>query len=469
MRRKKPWTHCLIGFFTAIGLTACATDNPNNYITYYWYDADDTLLFEETLKIGVTPTNFALPQDSDKWDYIEWKNSETTNKKVAYRVPKNSYFVGNVFQIIIQDLGEQPVATGSAFVFDSDGWFITNAHVMEDAYYAQAIFNIPNDKTGESFTYLNINSGTYYDIDKDVYIGKIENYNSIKSYYKDIEINSTYEIGESTYSIGYPNSSSELMIESGVITETWSDIYEKLYSGNSYICSSSYIAPGSSGGILTNNNLEVIGITTLGWVNNKNQFISGASISAFNFNNLLKNTNNKNLKTLQNRFHKDEKVYIGYFNEAKNDEQRGLTEKIYFDDGSLAYKYKWEDEGLNDNNLAFSYTESLLLATDAWMSYNSEYYWENGGRRTISFYGYYDHQNGFINFKFEFKYTWNDGKYYTVECSNINYSSNIALTLNHCVVNHSYSYTPSDENITYAKEQFNYIYEWLIKNMDKFK
>lgn len=441
----------------------------DNDVHYIWYDADMSVIFEEYIEEGQKPTSITLPDDTEKWDYIEWIDGDADNIYCAYRIPQETYFLGNVFQIIVMDLGEVPIATGSAFVFNDQGWFITNAHVMEDAYYAQAIFNIPNNATGESFTYLNINEGTYYHIDKDIYIGKIDNYSTISSYYNDISIDLTYEIGEITYSIGYPHSSTELVIEEGVVTERWSDLYEKLYSGNSYICSSSYIAPGSSGGILTNENLEVIGITTLGWTDKNDNFISGAAISAFNFNNLLQNTNGKDLISLQERFHKNEKVYIGYFNEAKADEANGLTEKFFFEDGSLAYVYEWEDEGVNNNDLAFSTTETLLVGTDGWMSYNGEYYWSDGGRRTISFYGYYDHQKGFDNFKFEFKYEWSDGSYYTVECSNINYSPTIALTLNRCVVNHSYSYTPSDENITYAKEQFNFIYEWLTEDMARFE
>ena len=436
---------------------------------YVWYDADGLLLYEENEKNDLNPTDPPLPLDNDKWDYIEWQVSENQGEKIAYRIPKISYFIGNVFQIVVQNLGEQPVSTGSAFVFNSEGWFITNAHVMEDAYYAQAIFNIPNSTTGESFTYLSINTGTYYHLDKDIYIGKIDNYSSIKSHYKEIPIDLTYEIGEETYSVGYPLSSTELIIKEGKVTESWSDLYEKLYSGNSYICSSSYIAPGSSGGILTNENLEVIGITTLGWTDENDSFISGAAISAFNFNNLLQNTNEKDLISLQERFHKNEKVYIGYFNEAKADEANGLTEKFFFEDGSLAYVYEWEDEGVNNNDIAFSSTSTLLVGTDGWMSYNGEWYWSDGGRRTISFYGYYDHQKGFDNFKFEFKYEWSGGIYYTVECSNINYSPTISLTLNRCVVNHSYSYTPPEENITYAKEQFNVIYEWLTEDMARFE
>lgn len=446
----------------ALVMIVTVTSCGNVERTYKWYDSDGTLLFKETVEMGESPTRYKLPEDTEKWDYIEWRYGRNQEELFAYRIPQNSYFVGNVFQIIIQDLAEQPIATGSAFVFNSDGWFVTNAHVMEDAYYAQAIFNIPNNETGESFTYLNINSGTYYHLDKDIYIGKIEGYNSLESYYKEFTVNSTYKTGEKTYSIGYPNSSTELNINEGRVTETWSNIYDKLYSGNSYICSSSYIAPGSSGGILVNEKFEVIGITTLGWTDENDEFISGAAISAFNFNNLLQNTNEQELISLQERFHNDEKAFIGLLNDMKADEADGETKKILFDDGSLAYEYEYSEEINNGNDLDYSKAVSLLVATDGWIRYSTEFYWSNGDRRIIAFYGYYDHQKGFVNFKYEFKYNWSDGNYYTVKCNNINYSPNVSLTLNQCFVDdHSNNYTPSDENITYAREQFNYIYEEL--------
>lgn len=438
-------------------------------ITYYWYDADGSLLYEEQASRFAKPTNHALPPDSDKWDYTAWKTGNKKTETIACRTPKSSYFAGNVFQIIVKNLGEQPVATGSAFVFNSDGWFVTNAHVMKDAYYAEAIFNIPNSSTGESYTYLDINSGTYYHSDKDIYIGKIENYSAIDSNYNDIPLNLSYTIGEKTYSVGYPNSSIEIAIHEGKVTESWSDLYEKLYSGNSYICSSSFIAHGSSGGILVNDNLEVIGITTLGWTDKNDKFISGAAISAFNFNNLVQNANDNDLITLQERFHKDEKSYIGYFNEAKDDEAIGKATRVYFDDGSFAYEYSWSDSGTNKNELDYAVTKKLTVGTDLWISWHEECCWSSGDRRTISFYGYYDPQNEFQNFIYEFKYTWANGVYYTVTCSKINYSPTLSLTLNNCSVNHSYSYSPTQSNIEYAKQQFNRLYEWLTEDMARFE
>ena len=105
-----------------------------------------------------------------------------------------------------------------------------------------------------------------------------------------------------------------------------------------------------------------------------------------------------------------------------------------------------------------------MVGSDGLMILDEEYYWSNGERRTILFYGYFDHEKGFDNFIYEFKYEWKDSSYYTVECSDINFSPTISLTLNRCTVK-GYSCTPTDKNIEYAKEQFNYIYSMLVEDM----
>ena len=60
-----------------------------------------------------------------------------------------------------------------------------------------------------------------------------------------------------------------------------SSLYDKLYSGISYIGSTSYVAPGSSGGILLNDNLEVLGMTTIGTYKDNDDFDIGGSIKSF--------------------------------------------------------------------------------------------------------------------------------------------------------------------------------------------
>lgn len=70
--------------------------------TYSWYDADGTLLYSEEVFSNKSPSSYQLTSNNDKWDYIEWKNGDYYNEKIAYREPKLSYFIGNVFQIVVQ-------------------------------------------------------------------------------------------------------------------------------------------------------------------------------------------------------------------------------------------------------------------------------------------------------------------------------------------------------------------------------
>ena len=102
-----------------------------------------------------------------------------------------------------------------------------------------------------------------------------------------------------SYSLGYPNSSIKMEINSGKILEEYSDIHNKI-NGVYYVMSDSYIAPGSSGGILINEDFKVIGITSMGIYSdsNKNYYISGGSIPYSLFKQNLKNLNEDNIKAI---------------------------------------------------------------------------------------------------------------------------------------------------------------------------
>jgi hypothetical protein len=71
-----------------------------NYISYTWYDADNSLLYKEVLVETSTPTNYPIPRDTEKWDYIEWREGETSTEKIAYRVPQTSYLLGMYFKLL---------------------------------------------------------------------------------------------------------------------------------------------------------------------------------------------------------------------------------------------------------------------------------------------------------------------------------------------------------------------------------
>lgn len=371
--------------------------------------------------------------------------------------PTKDLFVGNIMQIVVKNLGEQPVSVGSGFVFNKEGWFITNSHVMEDAYYADAYFEIPNAEIGETVTRLKILQGAVNKPNKDIFIGKIDGYDKIASYYREFEFTTEYQSDDITFSIGYPNATPFMGIQRGSVISDVPYFPDKL-NGVTYIDSTSSIAPGSSGGVLMNDKLQVIGLTTAriqvenAWYN--------ASVATYNFINEIDAVPNFALYNLMELIHGDDKEYINLFEQIKYDNSYlSSVDK----NGCVSFIKTNKGEGVNSDNIAYSFEETYLFDSDYYIQLSTDYYWAGGGRRQIRLYGYWNPVFGFSSFVYEFKYTYNSGRYYTVKSSKINYSENIELTLNNYVTDSSYSYTITDENIAYVKLQFNYIYETLMK------
>lgn len=276
---------------------------------YIWKDSDGTVLREEYIVQGQEIPELDLPTDNEKWEYVEW-NSVIENAAhiyIAKRTPNSSYFEGNVFQIVVKDADGTPLGTGSGFIINEDGWFITNNHVMDGASSAIAFFDIKDSNSGSRYTQLNVLGGIFHSSEKDIFIGKLDGYEKIKSHYNDITFTEKYVTGEKSYTVGYPNSSVQMEINAGVILEEYSDIYDKI-NGIYYILSDSYIAPGSSGGILINENFEVIGITTIGLYadDNKQIYTAGGSVPTFVFSSHLSNLDSTKIQKLTNIYNKGE-------------------------------------------------------------------------------------------------------------------------------------------------------------------
>lgn len=442
--------------------------------TITWVDTEGNILLEREEKTGTIP-EFNLPSESDKWEYVDWQPKvSVVNKNQTYtakRTIRESYFIGNVFQIIVYNLGNVPIATGTGYVFNEDGWFITNSHVMDDGYFASALFNIEDTVNHESFTKLEIDLASYNHSDKDIFIGKIDNYSIIgENYYHEIKYSTEYDYGDITFSVGYPNSSIDLEINQGYVQEDLTSIYEKVYGGISYIGSSSYIAPGSSGGILVNENLELLGMTTIGISDINDNFELGGSIEVFNFSNLLEQSNDDDLEDFAIFMHPDEKAFIGYFKEAMEhylDDDQDVLKQQY--EGYTRYIYRWEDESTNTDGSSYAYESTFTIDSDMWMEFEETYYWDSGDRKTTKFYGFWSTNDGIDNFTFDFKYEWSDGVSYTIFSNNINYSENINLTLNDYSYTISYGYDLLESNVEYAKENFNSIYIWLLNDIERFE
>ena len=443
---------------TEKSVTYMADRSANQKVT--WKDTDGKVLEVVNIPVSEKIPEQELPKDTDKWHYTGWAETHEGNEYtyLAERELKEDYFVGNVFQIITKDLAGTPVATGTGFVFNKSGWFITNAHVMEDAYQAVAIFEIKDSSTGESFTTLEIKNASYVHHDKDIFIGKLEGYGKISSHYNNIPFQTSHSVGDVTYSVGYPNSSVSMEIHEGEIEKDLSSLYDKLYSGVSYIASSSYVAPGSSGGILINENAEVIGMTTLGKFDGKGNFELGAAIEAYNYTNLTSNTKESDLQYIAFLLHPDEKTFIKFFRNFINWQN---TKKIV--DGDLVYyEYEWVTESADH-----TYERYLVVFPNGFISYYEDYYWDNGAHAEIEFYGFYSSQDEFDDFSYGFKFTWGDGSWFSIKSDDINYSENINLTLHNYTKTSSYNLVVYTSYIEVAKKQFNYTYEWLYEKMEK--
>lgn len=251
-----------------------------------WEDHDGTVLAEQFILEGDPKPERDFPPSSPGWVYTKWDETEGTDQITyrAQREPDLSYFTGNVFQIVVNDAAGNPLGVGSGFVFHKNGWFITNDHVMKDAHSAQAYFDIKDSVEGNRYTILNILGGVYHDEKKDVFVGKLEGYEKLADHFQDIAFTEEYTQGDVCYSVGYPNSSVTMEINKGTVQEEYSNIYDKI-DGKYYILSDCYIAPGSSGGILVNEDFQVIGITTMGLYSDesKTEYVSGGSIPTYIF------------------------------------------------------------------------------------------------------------------------------------------------------------------------------------------
>ena len=270
-------------------------------VQYIWKDHNGTIIQESTGFESEVPTAPELPSSTNQWKYTEW-STEITEDSYIYtiqRTPNEEYFLGNVFQIVLNDENGKPISTGSGFIFHEDGWFITNNHVMDGGSSASAFFDIPDSNNGKDYTQLSVLGGIYNSDEMDIFIGKLDNYEQIDAYYQPITLSVDYTLGETTYTIGYPNSSLFMQINEGTLLEEYKDIYGKIYDSY-YLLSDSYIAPGSSGGILINENFEVLGITTIGLYADSTQsvYLAGGSVPTNHFLSYTQNLKILDLKPL---------------------------------------------------------------------------------------------------------------------------------------------------------------------------
>ena len=159
------------------------------------------------------------------------------------------------YQYARGSLNPQIAGTGSGFILTSDGYIITNQHVVEGAELLRVSFG-----DGTIMDAALVGS----DVQSDVAVLKVESadLNALPLGNSD-----TIRVGEFVLAIGNPISSEQLYgsVTFGIISAKTRQINIDGFE-NEYIQTDAAVNPGNSGGPLINMNGEVIGVTSAKYV-----------------------------------------------------------------------------------------------------------------------------------------------------------------------------------------------------------
>lgn len=153
----------------------------------------------------------------------------------------------SVVYIEVSDANGIPIAKGSGFIIDSTGKIATNYHLIKDAYSAKV-------KTNDGKIY-DVSKVYAYDTTQDMALLKIDATGLQPAMLGDSDKVGT---GDKIYTLGNPLGLDDTMSDGLISTKS------RVIDGATYIQISAPISSGSSGGVLLNEQAEVIGITTAG-------------------------------------------------------------------------------------------------------------------------------------------------------------------------------------------------------------
>ncbi len=142
----------------------------------------------------------------------------------------------------------QPVATGTGIIMTSDGYIITNAHVVSGASSLNIVLSDETSLKGRIVG---------YDTDTDLAVVKVDATNLPRAEFGD---STTLKVGEKVVAIGNAGGLSGSCTE-GIVSGLNRDVDENSRSLK-LIQTSAAINPGNSGGPLVNRFGQVIGITS---------------------------------------------------------------------------------------------------------------------------------------------------------------------------------------------------------------
>lgn len=434
--------------------------------TVIWKDPDGAEVARDYVPKDAPVPEEIFPNGSSKWQYTGWTEQKTENGDcvyVAQGVPKASYFAGNVFQVVGADLLGNPISLGSGFVLNKDGWFITSYRVLEGALSAHGVFEIRNNRTREPFTKLDIIKVSYCDPKKDILIGKLENYSTVAYHYQPIPLQSHYEVGDVTYSVGFPDGETAVKMHEGKVLNSLSVLEKRLPTGVTYISSDSYIRDGSSGGILVNEDLEVIGMTAKPLIE-YNRFTLGASINVNSYRVLVQNyAKDSAAKDIANVFQPKIAKYIRLFRMLDGYKDS----KLVTDSSGTHYEITVKKQGKSSDSEQYVTNGIYRFYPTGEIVAEKETSWSDGDARSETLSGNYFLEGSLDSFNYMFRYDWASGRGYTIRSSNINYSENVSQTLRSFEQRSYGGILITDDNIKYAKERFNELYSYLKNLLDE--
>lgn len=384
--------------------------------TVIWLDDDGNLLHKQWVELDAVLPTRDLPESNSRWLYEGWSLWQEGNvyTYTMVRRPNPSYLVGNVFRLVAQNYGEAPIGYGSGFVLNDQGWFITYYPVLEEAYTASAIFEIPDPSTGRAYTKFEIRFVSYFDKENGILIGMIENYKKIASHYKPIAFNTQYYKGDAVYSVGYSSETARMEAHGGTALMTVdSQLWRDTYGYKNYMVADSNIIAGGSGGVLLNRKLEVLGISATG-IEEDGRFLSAFVKSEICVPLIADNTDKLDGDHIPYALHRDMSIFAEYFYRLELDPSN--YKKIESEEG-----FYFLTENTRDENA----TEQLYVYHDGNFLYKYNGSWDNGNSVSVVFCGVYTDADRFNKFTFAMTYQYADGSYFYLESTGAEYDSDL--------------------------------------------
>lgn len=151
-----------------------------------------------------------------------------------------------------------PRGLGSGVIINSEGYAVTNAHVIQGETAVRATVWFPqNDSTLrrtilEDIEIIAVNNHI------DLALLRLKHPDDGEFLYAPLERNEAIQVGQTVFAIGNPMGLEQTMSQ-GVISTT-----QRSFDGLSYIQTDTAVNPGNSGGPLFNTHGEVVGITNMG-------------------------------------------------------------------------------------------------------------------------------------------------------------------------------------------------------------